>query len=118
MFLHVVNFFCIFVKTQTFFQDEVEEVVKLVSSFNSQPLDISKILISSVSNNISWFILGKQLPVDHPDRIFLDTIMGEIIQLLGKTPSRSLLPSIQDICITLKIGSVYNRLKRFNDFFR
>lgn len=118
MFLHVVNCFLDVYKNADLFQDEAEEVVKLVSSFNSQPIDISEILISSVSNNISWFILGKQLPVDHPDRIFLDTIMREIIQLLGKTPSRTIIPSIQDICIMLKIGKVYNRLKRFNNFFR
>ena len=107
-----------FYKTSKTFQAEVEEVVKLVSSFNSKPIDISKILISSVSNNISWFILGKQLPPEHPDRIFLDNIMGEIIQLLGKSTSRGLLPTIQTICMTFKIGSVYKRLKRFNDFFR
>lgn len=105
-------------KWESEIQEEVDDLIRLLSSFDGQATDVSKILSSCVSNNISSFVLGKKVPFNHPDRVFLDSIMRKIIQLLGQAPSKQLFPTLQDICIAFGIGQVYKKLKEFNTFFR
>lgn len=102
-------------------QMEVEDFIKIVSSYKGEPFDFSKVVTSSVSNNISAFVFGKRLPPGHPDRVFLDNAMEEIMLSFSQSSIMRFFPFLWDIAAALGVGSITKTQKTmisFNNFFR
>ncbi|CAG2173422.1 unnamed protein product [Oppiella nova] len=72
--------------------DEISYLTKLIDETNGEPMNIHKVLVPSMSNNISNLVFGRRLEFEDPSRQAMDKMLDQvakslnIIGLLGTTP--------------------------------
>ncbi|XP_054723706.1 vitamin D 25-hydroxylase-like [Uloborus diversus] len=102
-------------------QAEVEDFVSLIEKQNGLPIDVCKLLSSSVSNNISSLLFGKRLPVGDPTRDRMDQGINVVSRFFSQSGLRLYFPFLVDVLVKLGIteyARIHQKLVDFNRFIR
>ncbi|KAF8792479.1 Cytochrome P450 18a1 like protein [Argiope bruennichi] len=86
-------------------QEEILELLQLISEYNGKPVKHAYLLAPSMSNNIASLLFGKRLKYNDPQRQRLDTLVRDVGRLLGMVSWQLFFPWIREIFKKLNIGS-------------
>ncbi|XP_035231232.1 cytochrome P450 2J6-like, partial [Stegodyphus dumicola] len=101
---------------ETLVQEEVDDVIKIVKEQNGKPVNITKWLTSSVSNNVSSLLFGRRMAVDDPRRQILDQSVNVVSQFFKQTGIRNFFPLVCDVLVKLGISEYARLHKKMVDF--
>uniref|UniRef100_A0A2L2Y1J5 Cytochrome P450 18a1 n=1 Tax=Parasteatoda tepidariorum TaxID=114398 RepID=A0A2L2Y1J5_PARTP len=85
-------------------KEEIVEMLERIEEQRSEPIKISDILASSVSNNIASLLYGSRMKYDDPRRKNLDKLIGNVGLLAGAVGWQMFFPWARAIMTYLQIG--------------
>ncbi|GFY48031.1 cytochrome P450 18a1 [Trichonephila inaurata madagascariensis] len=83
--------------------DEIAHFCNVLKSHEGKPMDVIVPLTPSISNNICSLIFGKRYGYQEPERIALDTNLGEVGKIIGQTAAHIFFPWIKYIPFLMKL---------------